>query len=120
MARKHIIEHGGIRIWRVYDGSDPRSYFFTWDKDHTEDGDDKQFDVRDLSTFDCDTQDSRHAKKAIIAAIDKGEIVTDGPIPRDDNSIEEHRPEKIKLLQEAYETGRKQLWNEMKERFKQE
>jgi hypothetical protein len=132
MPRKPCITHNDVKIWRVYDGGDSRAYWFAWHPGHTEDGDDFQFDVRDLSTYRRSYEEyikqGMSAAKAyagyqsdirrfIKEAIDKEEILPDGPIPRDDNNIKEHRPEKLKLIREVYEAKRRQTWEEMINRF---
>jgi hypothetical protein len=78
-----FMTHRGVKVYHVFKNDDAdagvlRDHAFTFDP--IEGGDDMNdgvvnFDVRDLSTFDKGgPQDAKAIKKAIRAALDKGEI----------------------------------------------
>lgn len=99
-----FLEHKGVKVWNVYKDDDcenngPRDYHFVLRRSEGEGGE-SEFDVRELSTWqepphppyldkkENDTPENRKAwdvyhetglsgavKAAIVAAIDKGEIV---------------------------------------------
>jgi hypothetical protein len=96
MVRKPFLTYNGVNIWHVYDGGDRRLYIFTWDKDCIQECGEHELDVRDLSTYDNELDDISKIKDALILAIDKGELLVDGPVPSEENDIQEHRPEVIK------------------------
>lgn len=71
VKNRKILTRKGITIYQACDGddfNDPLTFWFTQDPYH----DDDSFDVRTLST--AGSMDFEGIKKAIRAAIDKGEI----------------------------------------------
>ncbi len=119
MPRKPVVEHNGVKVWRVYDGSESRTYWFALDPKDTDDGGEDQFDVRDLVTFNDEYDSSkswstysRKILKAIRDAIDIGHLMQAGIVPTAEQIAEQEQEER------EYEEKHQRLWSEMLTRFK--